>query len=93
MPECGVVLVAQGIVELLVDAIAGCCRGASVLLGEVSSSGVERVILGWQGVVFIGTLLGPEATRLGAGHSSRTLFLVWCLRTVEWMRASLWSSC
>src|SRR5699024_12649676 len=21
------------------------------------------------------------------------LFLVWCLRTVEWMRASLWSSC
>ncbi len=41
-------------------------------------------------------------TELGRSgvHSARcwvlrqhTLFLVWCLRTVEWMRASLWSSC
>jgi hypothetical protein len=36
---------------------------------------VERVIPGWLVVVFIGTLLGPEATRLGAGHSPGTLFV------------------
>ena len=67
--------------------------GASEYCGETVSPGVERVILGWLVVVFIGTLLGPEATRLGAYALKRCVFLVWCLRTVEWMRASLWSSC
>jgi hypothetical protein len=86
------VLVAQGIVELLVDAIAGCCRGVRVLT-ENFFLVVERVILGWWVVVFIGALLGPEATRLGGSAPEGRLFLVWCLRTVEWMRASLWSSC
>lgn len=31
------------------------------------------------------TLLGPEA--------ARGVVSVWCLRIVEWVRASLWSSC
>jgi hypothetical protein len=53
---------------------------------------VERVIAGRVGLVFIGTLLGPEATRLRAYALKRCVFLVWCLRTVEWMRASLWPS-
>ena len=64
--ECVFALVAQGIVELLDICHAGFCRGVQVLIGFPV---VERVISGLVVVVFIGTLLGPEATRRGAGHS------------------------
>jgi hypothetical protein len=47
--------------------------GASEYCFGVFLRGVERVISGWLVVVFIGTLLGPEAARLRAGHSPGTL--------------------
>jgi hypothetical protein len=54
-----------------------------------ASTGVALGVASWnvccgvgEGLVFAGALLGPEAICLW----------VWCLRTVEWMRASLWSS-
>ena len=36
---------------------------------------------------------GCSLARCWVLRQHAVLFLVWCLRTVEWMRASLWSSC
>ena len=92
-------LVAQGIVELLVDAGEGVCRPGLVLLSLLWGECGTRVV-GVSDLVFAGMLLGPEATRLGLaapacgwGLVVGCCFWVWCLRIVEWMRASLWSSC
>ena len=82
-------MVAQGIVELLVMA----CSGWQCLDEYCGLVRVESGAGAWRASCSLCTLLGPEATRLRAYALKRCLFLVWCLRTVEWMRASLWSSC
>ena len=66
-----------------------------VVMRVVSTAACPRgkLLLDLGGGLFAGMLLGPEAIRRGADTVPDVLFLVWCLRIVEWMRASLWSSC
>ena len=57
-------LVAQGIVELLVDAGEGVCR-PGLVLRWLSGCPCGTRVVGVSDLVFAGMLLGPEATRLG----------------------------
>jgi len=59
---CVPVWVARGIVDLLVDAGSVACWPVLVLLSRVVW-GCGRCVVGVSGLVFIGTLLGPEAAR------------------------------
>ena len=69
-----------------------CSRGDDVI-DEYCGLSAWKVVVGVGRGHVPGTLLGPEAIRRGADTVPDVLFLVWCLRIVEWMRASLWSSC
>ena len=69
------------------------CSCGDDVIDEYCGLSAWKVVVGVGRGHVPGTLLGPEAIRRGADTVPDVLFLVWCLRIVEWMRASLWSSC